>query len=212
MASGLITSWHIKGEIMADFIFLGSKTTADGNCRQEIKRHLLLERKTMENLDSILKNRDSTLLTKAHLVKAMVFPLVMGGRKSWTTEKAECLRFDAFKLWCWRGLFRVLWATARSNQSIIKEISPGFSLEGLMLKLKLQRFGHLRQRHDSLEKSYGGKERSQEEKGTTVVEWLYGITDSMDMNFSKLWELMTEFQQAQGDWHAAIHGVTIRQD
>ena len=153
MASGLITSWHIKGEIMADFIFLGSKTTADGNCSQEIKRHLLLERKTMENLDSILKNRDSTLLTKAHLVKAMVFPVVMYGCESWTIKKAEPRRIDAFEPWCWRRLLRVPWTERLSNLSVLKEISPEYSSEGLMLKLKLQYLGHLVQRTDSLEKT-----------------------------------------------------------
>ena len=143
MASSPITSWQIDGKTVADFIFLGSKITADGDCSHEIKRHLLLGRKVMTNLGSILKSRDVTLPTKVHLVKAMVFPVVMYGCASWTIKKAECRRIDAFELWCSRRLLRVPWTTRRSNQSILKEISPGCSLEGLMLKLKLQYFGHL---------------------------------------------------------------------
>ena len=146
MASGPITSWQIDGETMEtvrDFIFLSSKITADGDCSQEIKRCLLLGRKVMTNLDSILKSRDITLPTKVHLVKAMVFPVVMYGCESWTVKKAECRRIDVFELWCWRRFFRVPWTARSSNQSILKEISPGCSLEGLMLKLKLQYFGHL---------------------------------------------------------------------
>ena len=136
MASGPISSWQIDGETVADFIFLGSKITADGDCSHEIKRHLFLGRKIMTNLDSILKSRDITLSTKVHLVKAMVFPVVMYGCESWTIKKAEHQRIDAFELWCWRRLLRVPWTSRRSNQSILKEISPGCSLEGLMLKLK----------------------------------------------------------------------------
>ena len=143
MASGPITSWQIDGETVADFIFLGSKIIADGDCSHEIKRHLLLGRKVMTNLDSVLKTRDITLPTKVHLVKAMVFPVVMYGCESWTVKKAECRRIDAFQLWCWRRLLRVPWTARRSNQCILKEISPGISLEGMMLKLKLQSFGHL---------------------------------------------------------------------
>ena len=146
MASGPITSWQIDEETMKtvrDFIFLGSKITTDGDCSHEIKRHLLLGRKPMKNLDSILKSRDITLPTTVHLVKAMVFPMVMYGCESWITEKAEHRRTDAFELWCWRRLLRVLWIARRSNQSILKEISPEYSLEGLMLKLKLQYFGRL---------------------------------------------------------------------
>ena len=143
MASGPITSWKIDGETVADFIFLGSEDTAYGDCSHEIKRRLLLERKVMTNLDSILKSRDITLPTMFHLVKAMVFPVVMYGCESWTVKKAECQRTDAFELWCWRRLFRVPWTARKSNQSILKEISPGISLEGMMLKLKLQYFGHL---------------------------------------------------------------------
>ena len=146
MVSGPITSWQIDGETVetvADFIFLGSKITADGDCSHEIKRRLLLGRKVMTNLDSIFKSRDITLPTKVHLVKAMVFPVVMYGCESWTVKKAERRRIDAFELWCWRRLLQVPWTARRSNQSILKDISPGCSLEGLMLKLKLQYFGHL---------------------------------------------------------------------
>ena len=149
MASSLITSWQIGGKTVADFIFLGSKITADGDCSHEIKRRLLFGRKVITNLDSILKSRDITLPTKVCLVKAMVSPVVMYGCESWTIEKAECRRIDAFQLWCWRRLLRVPWTARRSNQSILKEISPEYSLEGLMLKLKLQYFGHLMRRADS---------------------------------------------------------------
>ena len=154
MASSPITSWQIDGKTMktvSDFIFLGSKITSDGECSHEIKRRLLLGRKAMTNLDSILKSRDITLPTKVHLVKAMVFPVVMYRCESWTIKKAERQRIDAFELWCWRRLLRVPWTARRSNQSILKEISPEYSLEGLMLKLKFQYFGHLMQRTDSLE-------------------------------------------------------------
>src|SRR5574341_1459295 len=146
MASGPITSWEIHGETVetvSDFSFGGSKITADGDCSHEIKRLLLLGRKVMTNLESIFKSRDITLPTKVHLVKAMVFPVVMYGCESWIVKKAECRRIDAFELWCWRRLLRVPWTARRSNQSILKEISPGISLEGMMLKLKLQYFGHL---------------------------------------------------------------------
>ena len=156
MASGPIISWEIDGETVetvTDFIFLGSQITADGDCTNEIRRFLLLGRKVMINLDSIFKSRDITLPTKLRLVKAMVFPVVMYGCESWTLKKAECQRIDAFELWCWRRLLRVPWTARRSNQSILKEISPGCSLEGLMLQLKLQYFGHLMLRVDSLEKT-----------------------------------------------------------
>ena len=156
MASGSITSWEIDGETVetvSDFIFLGSKITADGDCSHEIKRCLLFGRKVMTNLDSIFKSRDITLPTKVRLVKAMVFPLVMYGFESWTVKKAECRRIDAFELWCWRRLLRVPWTARKSSQSILKETSPGCSLEGLMLKLKLQYFGPLMRRADSFEKT-----------------------------------------------------------
>ena len=167
MASGPIISWEIDGEIVervADFIFLGSKITADGDCSHEIKRHLLLGRKVITNLDSMFKSRDITLPTKVHLVKAMVFPVVMYGCESWTVKKAERRRIDAFELWCWRRLLRVPWTARRSNQSILKEISRGMSLEVMMLKLKLQYSGHFMRRVDSLEKTLmlggiGGRRR-----------------------------------------------------
>ena len=143
MASGPITSWETDGKTVSDFIFWGSKITADGDCSHEIKRHLLLERKVITNLESIFKSRDITLPTKVHLVKAMVFPVVMYGCESWTVKKAEHQRIDAFELWHWRRLLRVSWSARRSNQSILKEISPGCYFEGMMLKLKLQYFGHL---------------------------------------------------------------------
>ena len=153
MAFGPITLWEIDGETVSEFILLGSKITADGDCSHEIKRHLLLGRKVMANLDSIMKSRDITLPTKVRLVKAMIFPVVMYGCESWTMKKAERRRIDGFELWCWRRLLRVPWTARRSNQSILKEISSGCSLERMMLKLKLQYFGHLMRRVDSLEKT-----------------------------------------------------------
>ena len=179
MASGPITSWEIDGETVADFIFLGFKITVNGDCSHQIKRCLLLGRKVMTNLDSILKSRDITLSTKVHVVKAMVFPVVMYGYESWTIKKAECRRTDAFELWCWRRLLRVPWTARRSYQSILKEISPGCSLEGLMLKLKLQYFGHLMRRADSLEKTLMlGKIEGRRRRGRQRMRWLDGITDS----------------------------------
>ena len=163
---------------LSEFIFLGSKITADGDCSHEIKRRLLLGRKVMTNLDSILKSRDITLPTKVHLVKAMVFLVVMYGCEIWTVKKAECRRIDAFELWCWRRLLRVPWAARRSNQSILEEISPGISLEGMMLKLKLQYFGHLMRRVDSLEKTLRlGGTGCRRKKGQQRMRWLDGITD-----------------------------------
>ena len=199
MISGPITSQQTDRETVEtmSFISLGSKITADGDCSHEIKRHLLLGRKAMTNLDSILKSRHITLPTKVHLAKAMVFPAVMYGYESWTIKKAECQRIDAFELWCWRRHLRVPWTARRSNQSILREINPEYSLEGLMLKLNFPYFGHLMQRADSLENSLKlGKIEGRRRRGRQRMRWLGEMAgchdDSMDMSLSKLRELVMD--------------------
>ena len=222
MASGPITSWQIDRETVETvtaFIFLGSKITADGDCSHEMKRHLLLGRKVMTNPDSILKSRDIALPTKVHLVKAMVFPVVMYGCESWTIKKAECWRIHAFELWCWIRLLRVPWTARRSNQSILKEISPGCSLEGLMLKLKLQYFGHLMRRADSFKNTVMLGKIEGRRRGRQRKRWLDDITNSWTwvwVGSGSWWWTgrpgMLQFmwsQRVRHDWVTELNGYLI---
>uniref|UniRef100_A0A670IL89 ribonuclease H n=1 Tax=Podarcis muralis TaxID=64176 RepID=A0A670IL89_PODMU len=208
MATGPISSWQIEGEEMEavrDFTFLGSMITADGDSSHKIKRHLLLGRKAMANLDSILKSRDITLPTKVRIVKAMVFPVVMYGSESWTIKKADRRRIDAFELWCWRRLLRVPWTARRSNASILKEISPECSLEGQIVKLRLQYFGHLMRREDSLEKTLMlGKMEGTRRMGRERTRWLDSVLEATNMSLTRLWEAVED----RSAWRALVHGIT----
>ncbi|KAK9407348.1 Reverse transcriptase domain-containing protein [Crotalus adamanteus] len=209
MASGPLNSWQIDGEemeVVTDFIFLGSKITSDGDCRQEIKRRLLLGRKAMTNLDSILKSRDITLPTKVCIVQAMVFPVAMYGCESWTIRKAERQRIEAFELWCWRRLLRVPWSARHSNRSVLEEINPDCSLEGQILKLKLKYFGHLMRRKDSLEKSLMlGKIEGNRRRGRQRMRWLDGVTEAVGVNLNGLQKMVED----RKTWRNVVHGVAM---
>ncbi|KAK9411934.1 Reverse transcriptase domain-containing protein [Crotalus adamanteus] len=209
MASGPLNSWQIDGEemeVVTDFIFLGSKITSDGDCSQEIKRRLLLGRKAMANLGSILKSRDITLPTKVRIVQAMVFPVAMYGCESWTIRKAERKRIEAFELWCWRRLLRVPWTARRSNRSVLEEINPDCSLEGQILKLKLKYFGHLMRRKDSLEKSLMlGKIEGNRRRGRQRMRWLDGVTEAVGVNLNGLQKMVED----RKTWRNVVHGVAM---
>ena len=208
MASGLITAWQIEGEkveVMTDFLLLDSKITADGDCSHKIRIWLLLVRKAMTNRDSVLKSRDITLPTKVRIIKTMIFPVVMYGCETWTIKGAEHQRIDAFKLWCWRRLLKAPWTAKRSIQSILRKINPEYSLWRLMLKLKLQYFGHLMHTDNSLEKSLMlGKIKSKRRRGHQCMRWLDGITNTMNVNFGIVWEMVRDREA----WHDAVHGIT----
>ncbi|KAK9393396.1 Reverse transcriptase domain-containing protein [Crotalus adamanteus] len=209
MASGPLNSWQIDGEemeVVTDFIFLGSKITSDGDCSQEIKRRLLLGRKAMANLGSILKSGDITLPTKVRIVQAMVFPVAMYGCESWTIRKAERKRIEAFELWCWRRLLRVPWTARRSNQSVLEEINPDCSLEGQILKLKLKYLGHLMRRKDSLEKSLMlGKIEGNRRRGRQRMRWLDGVTEAVGVNLNGLQNMVED----RKTWRSVVHGVAM---
>lgn len=208
MATTPVNSWHVEGEAMevvSTFNYLGSQISADGDSSQEIKRRLLLGRKAMSNLDKVLRSRDVNLTTKIRIVKAMVFPVVMYGCETWTIRKAERRKIDSFELWCWRKLLRVPWTAKRTNRSVLQQIKPDCSLEGMILKQKLTYFGHIMRRHDALEKTLMlGKIEGTRRRGRQGMRWIDGITEVMD---SKL-ESLREIVQDRRNWRSLVHGVT----